>query len=82
MWKLLYKLFNWDFVLVKDNYKWKIRKVEWIHNEAFCNPKLGRNIIDKSDTMEYFGRIKWKPLTPNMFKYKTELKRELIDKIT
>jgi len=76
MWKLLNKYFGWDYVLVYDDHKWKIRKVEWIYNDAFCNPFLGRNIIDGSETMEYYGRIKWKPLTYNMHKYKMLKQKE------
>ena len=74
MWKLLYYLFKWDYVMARFADAWVIRKVTWFHQDAFCRPCMERLFINKSDCIE--GYIIWKPLTPNMFTYKLELEQK------
>jgi len=79
MWKLLYYLFKWDFVLTKFSSSWKVKKVTWFHNDAFCISCMSREFINKSEHTDY-GTI-WKPLTPNMFRYRLELQQKELKKV-
>lgn len=74
MWKLLYYLFKWDYVLTKFCNCWKVKKVTWFHNNAFCRPCMDREFISDTEFTDY-GTI-WTPLTPNMFRYKLKLQQK------
>jgi len=70
MWKLLNKLFGWDYVLMKEFDHWVVKKIEWIHDEPyiFVEDILRQRIELDTKT--------WKPLTPKMFQYTTFVKKE------
>ncbi len=76
MWKLFYKLFSWDFVLVEFCHNWEVKKVTWFYKDAFCRPCSDRVLINKSEAMTQYGNYRWKPLTPNMFRYRIELQQK------
>ena len=80
MWKILYKLFGWDFVLVKFYHNWHVKKVTWFYKDAFCRPCMDRVLINKSDTMTQHGDYRWKPLTPNMFRHRLKLRQKELKK--
>jgi len=79
MWKILHYLFGWDYVLTKFCGSWEVRKVTWFLNDAFCKPCSDREFINNSEYTDY--RTIWKPLTPNMFKYKSLLKLTELKKV-
>lgn len=72
MWRLLNKLFGWDFVIVRFCHSWKVRKVTWFHNDAFCRPCMDLVLINTKNHTE--ENSEWKPLTLRMFKYREHLK--------
>ncbi len=74
MWKLLYYLFKWDFVLTKFAHSWAVKKVTWFHKNAFCRPCMDREFISDPEHTDY--RTAWTPLTTNMFRYKIELQQK------
>ncbi len=79
MWKLLNYLFGWDFVLTKFASSWRVKKVTWFHNDAFCISCTSREFIHNSTQTDY-GTI-WKPLTTNMFRYKLLLKQKELKRV-
>jgi len=79
MWKLFNRLFGWDYVLIRFCHSWKVKKVTWFHNDAFCTPCMGRDFINNSEHTD--GLTAWKPLTYNMFKYKMLLAHKELTKI-
>ncbi len=81
MWKIFYKLFGWDYILVEHCHNWHVRKITWFYTDAFCRPCMDRVLINKSETMTQHGEYKWKPLTLNMFKYKSLLKLTELNKV-
>lgn len=74
MWKLFNYLFGWDYVLTKYTDSWGVHKVTWFHQDAFCRPCMSREFINNSEHTE--DRTIWKPLTPNMLRYKWKLQKE------
>ncbi len=80
MWKILNSLFGWDFVLTRYGQSWGVRKVTWFYGDAFCRPLSfsDRVLINEAASTE--GMTAWKPLTPNMFRYKLELQKEKLQK--
>ncbi len=79
MWKLLNYLFGWDYVLTKFCHSWKVKRVTWFHQNAFCTPCMDREFIYESEYTD--GRTMWTPLTHNMFKYKSFLKIKELKKV-
>jgi len=79
MWKLLHYLFGWDFILTKYIDSWAIKKITWLHNEAFCRPCMSREFISNSELTD--NRTIWKPLTPNMFRYRLELQKKELKRV-
>ena len=79
MWKLLNYLFGWDFILTNYTGSWAVKKVTWFHSDAFCRPCMSREFINNSEHTDY--KTIWKPLTPNMFRYKSLLKITELKKI-
>jgi len=79
MWKIFNKLFGWDYVLTKYCQSWKVKRVIWFHNDAFCTPCMDREFINNSEKTDC--RTIWKPLTYCMFKYKMVLANKELTEI-
>jgi len=79
MWKIFNKLFGWDYVLTKYCHSWRVIKITWFHNDAFCRPCMDREFINNSEKTDY--NTIWKPLTYRMFKYKMLLAHKELTEI-